>query len=93
MLFIFDNIFFALSYLFNEGSVVNPSCFWMIISRVMVEVRMKLFAFASLHSIICCVSFNLRRAARCLYLLEFFIRVGMGLGDVAKLVDGWKFVV
>ena len=49
---------------------------------------MKLFAFVSLHAIICCIFFNLRRADRCLYLLDNLIRVGMGLGSGVKLVDG-----
>ena len=86
-------MFFALSYLSIVGSAVNPSCLWMFFFRVMLEVRMKLFAFASLCSTICCVYFIFLRADRCLYLLEFFILVGMGLGDVAKIVDGWNFVV
>ena len=93
ILFIFANMFFALSYLSNEGSAVNPSCFWMIFCRVVVEVRMKLFAFVSLYAIICCIFFSFRRADCCLYPLENLIRVGMGLGNEAKLVDGWKFVV
>ena len=47
----------------------------------------KLFAFISLLAIICRVVFMLRHANFCLYLLDFLIRVGMGLGSGLKLVD------